>query len=73
MVKTTDTELEAVLDRASKLRITMREIAEYTGETETQIWRWKTLKVKTNWERRQKFIQGVEELIEAKKDEYRTV
>lgn len=68
-----DPQLEETLERALKLRITMREIAEHTGEHEAQIWRWRTGRTKTNWERRERFLAVVEELIAKRKNEYDNV
>jgi len=67
-----DPELEALLERALALRITLREVCEAGGLQEVQLWRWRHTQHAT-WKRRQEFMRKVEKLIEQKREEYRDV
>lgn len=66
---TPDAELEALVQRALSLRCTMREISEAAGVHEAVLWRWRQ-GTKPNWERRDAAFNGIQALIEARKDEY---
>jgi len=66
---TRDEELEALIQRALDLRLTMNEIAQAADASHVAIWRWRR-GAKPNWARRQRAIEGIEALIQKQKQDY---
>lgn len=67
--KVKDPELEAVVQRAMKLRITMTELCEFTGVYRYTLYRWR-YEVSPHWDERQAFIDNAERMISARLAEY---
>lgn len=64
-----DPELEALVQEALALRLTLGEIAEAALVSDTVLWRWRTA-VRPAWDRREQALAGIERLIEDTRRDY---
>lgn len=64
-----DQELQAVFQRAKKLRVSKRELAEQCGETSVNLWRWEHQNA-PQWDRRDRFLKRATEFLDACQREY---
>ena len=66
---TRDKELEDTIQRALSLRITLREISDYTGVNHVTLWRWRH-EVSPRFMDRQMFLDGLNHLIDQQQAYY---
>lgn len=67
-----ENELEDLIQRALKLRLTLRDIANACGCPETALWRWRN-GAKPNYERYRAVLAAIDKLIDDTKAYYESV
>lgn len=67
--KAHDKELEVVVQRALRLRITIRELCEYTGVDSVKLWHWRYNR-SAKFDERQAFLDAADQLCHERLQEY---
>lgn len=64
-----DPELTELLERATKLRVTIRELGRECGEEDVTLWRWQFMS-QAPWKRREAFFEKANAYLDAQKKLY---